>query len=380
MRVFLHIGSEKTGTTAIQQWCGSNARFLREHGIHYPRALGQRNHVLLACYAAQGGRVADLRKLTGLHAEADMARFRAELPQRFREEAQAAGAPAILVSNEHLSSRLVAREEAERVRDFFRETVRDPEFKVILYVRRQDEMAQSTYSTYVKSGGRAAFRATPRLEDRRLNPLLVLDMWADVFGEENIVVRVFDRTRLVRGDIVHDLMRQIGVNIPEGREDLQPVREANARLGAEALEFLRLMNHHIPRFTESGLNPMHSRLVRLLMRLSGGRPARLMSAEEARRFVAHYDGVNREIARRFLRREDGVLFGPVEPADGPAEAPARFDLTAADAVRIAAYLWTHHAPPGVEGAARARARAERLHQRQERRARARRQGTGALGA
>ena len=37
MRVWLHIGLRKTGTTAMQNWCLRNADRLREHGLLYLR-------------------------------------------------------------------------------------------------------------------------------------------------------------------------------------------------------------------------------------------------------------------------------------------------------------------------------------------------------
>lgn len=35
MKLILHIGTAKTGTTALQQFLCTNAKKLREHGIHY---------------------------------------------------------------------------------------------------------------------------------------------------------------------------------------------------------------------------------------------------------------------------------------------------------------------------------------------------------
>lgn len=35
MKIILHIGTHKTGTTSIQAFCVCNATFLSEYGVHY---------------------------------------------------------------------------------------------------------------------------------------------------------------------------------------------------------------------------------------------------------------------------------------------------------------------------------------------------------
>ena len=64
MELYLHIGTEKTGTTTIQSFLAANRDLLKRNRILYPRAPGEQNHRALAA-AAQDCARGDLWQLFG---------------------------------------------------------------------------------------------------------------------------------------------------------------------------------------------------------------------------------------------------------------------------------------------------------------------------
>ena len=51
MKLILHIGTAKTGTTTLQHWFASNRESLQVQGIYYPNSLGKVNHRKLSLFA-----------------------------------------------------------------------------------------------------------------------------------------------------------------------------------------------------------------------------------------------------------------------------------------------------------------------------------------
>ena len=51
MKLILHIGTAKTGTTTLQHWFASNRESLQAQGIYYPKSLGKVNHRALSIFA-----------------------------------------------------------------------------------------------------------------------------------------------------------------------------------------------------------------------------------------------------------------------------------------------------------------------------------------
>ena len=339
MQVVLHIGAEKTGTSTLQQWCDTNRIPLRRRGWLYPECLGEPGHARLACYATRDRPQIDLLKSEGLFDAATRGAFRASLPGILAEEIAASGRTRILVSNEHLSSRLTEAHEVQAIKSLIEAACREPvEWLVLYYVRRQDEMLVSLYSTAIKSGDTAPFHLPEGLADPRLNPLLPLELWAGVFGHAAIVVRVFERSALAGGDVVRDMMALLGIADAADRNVFAPVADSNQRLGAQTLEFLRRINTHISAFDASSVNADHRRLVRALELMPDHDSAPLATPEALARFVERFDAVNAEVARRYLGRPDGRLFTPVAGGASHAAPPA---FNPEKAVAIAAYLWRH---------------------------------------
>jgi hypothetical protein len=333
--LFLHIGTEKTGTTTLQAIGGLNRALLAKSGIYYPRVPGDWNHVDLAMFAASGSSsakghtVLDLRDIPGYETPEGLARFRAQFAQDMREEIGAVTVPYVWMSNEHLSSRIRDPEEVDRLRILFENLFSG--VTVLVWLRRQSELHLSSVSTAVKSGARLN-RPLPT-SDRHFffNYENILDLWAGAFGKRAIKLRLYEKPLLKNGDIAADFFDAIGVPMPDG---LELVNDFNKRLDGATATFLHLFNQQIPRLLPDR-DPDSDDIVEALEEISTGAPYSLPS-EDLAKIDAVYQASNDRVAMRYLGRP-GPLFPP-KPLPAHNDKPL---LTVEGAVEIAAKLWRY---------------------------------------
>src|ERR1051325_5410046 len=148
-RLCLHIGVAKTGTKTLQLAMALNGDLLRQHGFVYP-ALPGHHHIGLALYAANESTSARLRARIGLADGDRMAEFVGEFPSRLAAAVTSADIHTAILSNEHCSSELSTVEAISRLHALLSPLAR--EIRVIVYLRRQDDLAISLYSASVQAG------------------------------------------------------------------------------------------------------------------------------------------------------------------------------------------------------------------------------------
>ncbi|GAA0309722.1 hypothetical protein [Rhodovulum strictum] len=212
--LILHIGSPKTGTTALQQFLHDNEDALRARGINYVRAArAHLAHNPLALAIAEGD---GARLLADVLRECDAA------PDRLH-----------VLSSEILFRSIVTQRMPRDLAAALRGRVR-----VICYLRRQDRYAEAIYKQRAKNGlaldDRAAFLDgfLPRLRYSQ-----VLGDYADLMGEAALHLRPFDRRLLPEGDIVADFAAEcLGIDDLTGFA--RAGGDANPTLSVELSEML----------------------------------------------------------------------------------------------------------------------------------------------
>jgi hypothetical protein len=292
-RAILQIGTEKTGSTTLQSFLAANRERLAERGWRYPRFCGEANHTGLAAYALEAGRRDPIRAAFGGDDPADVPAMRARLERAARVEL-ADGSNAIFC-NEHCHSRLQSRDEIRRLRGFLAEFFDD--IRVCIYLRRQDRVALSLYTTKLKSGN-VPQRILPatRPTDPYFNYDLSLAAWEAEFGRERIEVRLFDRAELADGSVVTDFLATWGLG---DVSDFVPVSDGNPSLRPEAQAFLRLLNPHLVPPEGVRADVLRGTVASLLERAfpgSGVRPARA----EAEAFYEMFRDGNEAVRHRYF--------------------------------------------------------------------------------
>ena len=324
MRVVLHIGTEKTGTTAIQAHCHAHARALRAAGILYPAGLGYRNQVDLATAFAPFVRTGDMRGRDGIATRADLAAFRERTVARLTREVARRRPEVLLLSEEHLSSRYNGAA-VTQLRDLLAGYA--PEIRVIVYLRRQDAALVSLYSTSLKSQRPHDLawlaRTVPWLHYDRL-----LARWARVFGHERLDVRLYPPGS---GTLIEDFSAAAG--LPRLPEDRTP---ANRSLDRRHAALLARMNPALPLFRDGLANPDRAGLVEFLeARSTGSRIAMPRADREA--VLARYAAGNETVRATWFTGRATLFDAPPDDAAPPAEASLE------DAIELACAIWADRA-------------------------------------
>lgn len=261
----IHIGAEKTGSTSIQSLLAKNRQWLARHGVLYPAALGKSNHVKMYAFASDGG-IDEVKTGAGLLTISQLARFRSDLHAELKVEITKHSPARMIISNEHLSSRLLSPAEIDRVRNFVGEFADD--IAVLIYIRRQDNALLSSYSTYVRTGGtdEIEYPAQSKI-DGKYDYAKIISRWREIFGPKSIRVRRFGREYLPDGDVIKDFVEAADLSSIK----LQPIEARNRALGRAAIELLRLINRDAPPFIDNRHNPLRGNLVELIERYSDDR-------------------------------------------------------------------------------------------------------------
>jgi hypothetical protein len=268
MKLILHIGTHKTGTTALQQFLYANRERLHASGFHYatpPHGLQDANEI---ANALNVGHIRSVRKFFAEHDR--LARRR--------------GAHTTVVSSENfyamcvldaMQRRQVCRHATECERPLIEELkTLMPEgitvTQVVCYFRRPDRYAESLYSQHVKRGiiFNGTFEEFLPIVEPALQYHAYVQAWSDVFGKSNCIVRLYEQAR---GDIVSDFLRNV-LDIDDVGQFAQVHGQANERLSRDALEFKRLRNT-VARANERDIERTILRLVDEEMALRRGEPA-----------------------------------------------------------------------------------------------------------
>lgn len=199
MQIILHIGTWKTGSSAIQLFLARNAALLQRQGVFLPsivqRELG---HTLLFRALKSDG--------------PDREQLLAELRAIGRDNPDAR----VIVSSEHFWP--LATEEIAALAAALHSVTAD--IRVLVYLRPQDEMWASIYAQQTKSfrvrpdapvWGTGDFVAHPILE-WALYYNKCLSMFEDSFGRDAIIPRLYRREAFPVQDIIFDFLDFAGID------------------------------------------------------------------------------------------------------------------------------------------------------------------------
>ncbi len=299
-RLYVHIGLPKTGTTAIQYFLHENRASLKHAGYLYP-GKGTAHHCL-------GWRMAGIKGWLPSE-EAAIAESR----KIFREINESKFAH-VIVSSETMSEGLL--DHAGRLHAILEEELHSAwEARIIVYLRRQDHWLESWYMEEVGSKEPPANSYTfPEFllhyrERAQIDYWALLRPWDELFGKENLIVRIYEKEQQPQG-IARDFLQAIGIS-PD-RNFKTPASEfINIGLSHDAVEIIRLCNR------EHNFDPVFRLFLRRhLVRVSPKDPYlpySYLSPKERSDLVNTYDASNSLVAREYLGRDDGGLFYEARP-------------------------------------------------------------------
>lgn len=349
--VYLHIGMNKTGTSALQRFFVKNQVRLAEHGVLYPVSgrIGDAHYQISAvlgfgvehdtqtraeralalwkglAYVRPGNRWFGLsvstRRLASqafrlLHARRfDQAYTKASLRDLFHAEIAESGVQTVVCSSEFF----VRPREIAEVRDFFGPL----RVRIVVYLRRHDFWFASVYSQALKKVSHQAKSHNVadfinELRQRRKHRGRYLDLlnrWAAVFGDDAIIVRPYEKQQNLP-NIAADFLRAIGRQDIEEKLDfgMDRVNQSISPQGLMLLEVFRRIEVE---------DSVRKRLIEHAVAQVGSEGALAMLSPQLRcELIAENASDYRAIARRYLGRPDGRLFYDAEPdPDAPWVPP-----------------------------------------------------------
>ena len=205
-KLILHIGSHKTGTTAIQKGLLENKSKLEKEGLNlFHEQPNGHNYRTGSCssWISFEGIKSDFKPILNLN-----------ILNRLNK----------LPGNHILSSEeffwFSDKEEIKNLVNHFKKVY--DEIKIIMYIRRQDKQLLSHYQQgfkYQHSSARQFFGCKisplPKYEpyfDSYLNYFEKAEAWAENIGRSNISIRLFESSKFYQGDIVADFFNCIGTD------------------------------------------------------------------------------------------------------------------------------------------------------------------------
>lgn len=223
MTAYVHIGTPKTGTTSIQTFMAKNDENWLKKGFVYARSIrewGEQHWALttLVCVCC----LEEKNKRQKLFCEKRI--------KKLRQEIRGNKDKIFIFSTEGLTWELdLTQIKPVKVLKDLLHSLGFNDIKIILYLRNQADLMVSVSSENIKSHqpfyaantSPSEYPKTPRMFDFKN----IIQKYGEVFGRENLIVRLFDKNEFKEGDLLKDFVDAIGLKwddsfiIPENQNE-----------------------------------------------------------------------------------------------------------------------------------------------------------------
>lgn len=318
--LILHIGTEKTGTTSIQEFLGINRAALAEQGLHVPEFLGARTHRWAAYMAENVDRIDHFSKELGLAESVEKRQGRKqEIRAQLEEEVARHPGCRWLISSEHLQSRLTTREEVERLADILKPLFSD--IRILVYLRHPLATAISYWSMRVKGGAPLPALGEPGSFGHHIcDHRGILERWLAAFPSSPFCVRLFERQSFEAGDLIRDFCAAAGI---DWQPELRMPPRLNETLSYQAIRLLARINEQVPRWLNGQINPNRAALASSFLECFASFPAYRPSRSELERYSAFYRDSEEWVRATFFPQRSQLWADlEVRPDDDPCFASA----------------------------------------------------------
>jgi hypothetical protein len=282
MRLVVHIGAAKCGSTSIQTFLAANLAVLREQSILVPDPE----------MGTSGDVTGDQVSLFGRLWENDAAEK--EVGQRLSKLSRHMAANKIetaVISAENLIGSVLYAKTFASARQLF------DSIKIVAYVRRQDDYILSSWRQWwMKWPDFPTFDSyLQTVVGREADWFQLIEPWEKVFGIESVTVRRFQRGALVNRNVVEDFCEVTGIS----REGTVSVDVANPTMSDELADLafdIRgvFSSVHDDRFFALAYGILQEDALKI------GRQSWLLSMEERMEILSVYEPSNERLKQRYF--------------------------------------------------------------------------------
>jgi hypothetical protein len=291
-RLTIHIGTFKTGSTTIQNFLARNALVLEREGLGYCHGKDFPYYFKFGDYPLEQLAYTD----------------RSPIIRHYLGKAHVHS----LVLSSELFSRKPTGKKISHLKMHL-EALGVNAFRIVCYLRRQDLLIESLYTQCAKKGEPAA-RPEDYLSDTTYTDFIdyakFLALWGEVFGNENLIVRPFEKGQFYGGDLIRDFVHVLDLDHLYERCAVSTAPdEANVRPNSVMVAMHDLYNRANP-----GLGSQAGRLRHVfeacgladLENPSDG--TCFLTYAQRREILESFRASNACVARAYLDRDDGRLF------------------------------------------------------------------------
>lgn len=284
-RLYIHIGTGKTGTSAIQEFLDANNQLLeKKSDIKYADTFKQdhNHHGLCTNFnRSSDGKTEIFKRL-----------------EKLKHEIKNSACNNFIVSSEYFPG--VTPEEIENV--YLKSLSKEVELHIIVYLRRQDEYIESWYAQLVKTEDYRIDLDTLTKElftKGLLDYYNMIHKWSSHIGSDNIHVKIYEKEQFVQGNIFNDFMSIFNIN--DITELTLPTKKVNPSLTPDQILIIKA-------FDKADLNHFLDDVIQKPYSFKNEEKGKFLSPKERKNILSKCEKSNAKVALEFLNRQDGKLF------------------------------------------------------------------------
>ena len=296
-KLYVHIGTQKTGSTAIQHTLNQYSRELRNEGIIY---LGK------------------CREIASKHNIARATKFDDDLVNKLKSHIENriwancfSNKNRFVISNEKFSGdKFTGYKNTGVLANFLFDATKDLDLDVhiIVFIRRQDDFFESTYAERIFRGADYSFNEfLNKFDSTAFHWDELIGAYADVFGGDKVHVERYGKHFLPHKDSLINKFGEIIQSDFLRTFDKTPIQNTGYR--TDTLEFARFNN---PLLTVGEVKKMG----KILKKLNSKSPHEyysFFSNEERNEFLSNYKESNARVAEKYFKKNSNPLFPQPEP-------------------------------------------------------------------
>ncbi|EBF5895789.1 hypothetical protein FI327_08655, partial [Campylobacter coli] len=239
MIAYVHIGTPKTGTTTIQNFLFENRSKLKQNKFLYPLSIEKdKQHwklVTLSC-EFQKNKINNYNNIF-------FDKLKSEIDDKITT----------IFSSEGFVWSIEDKKNILGLKNLLI-SLGFTKIFILLYIRNPVDLMISFSSQDIKNAHQyISYETSPEKHFKRHNfdYKWICESWGEVFGKENLIVRLFDKNEFYQGDLLKDFIHSIGLEWDD--EFIIPPKQ-NESLDLLGIDLLRRINKFLPLFCNNARN------------------------------------------------------------------------------------------------------------------------------
>lgn len=316
-KLILHIGTEKTGTTTLQEFLDVNRENLVKKGFYFLKSPGKKNNRALPSICMFDEKFDDFFYSRSIFDIEEKKKFEKKFLKEINEEIRSIPnfVHTVISSSEHCHSRLTHEEEVLKLKSILSKYFDD--IKIVVYLRPQVDVAISLYSTALKSGNAIEFKDfiyERCVENSKYyNYFELLTRWDSVFGEGAVIPKIFKKDEFYNEDLLDDFSCILGEDLI-GYLDKSIINQ-NESIDHFGQCLTKSINKHIPRIIRGvGENKDNLKITNKIINSSFGKGISL-NKEEYIEIQSRFDKSNKLVKEKYFHERDSLFDLSVPSSD-----------------------------------------------------------------